>query len=133
MKDSLIKHSVAPIKFAAGAVLVALFLSACSSTPLPPIGPLSDAKIAIDNAEQAEARQYAGAELEEAKTQFELAEKAVEAENMTEAERLALQSRVAAELAVARTEATKAAAINRDMERGAEALDEEMQRQGEQQ
>jgi len=116
-------------RIAAG-LLAALLLSACASTALPPTGPLNAARNAIENAEQAEARQHAGAELEEAKEKLALAEKAVTAEKMAEAERLALQSRVAAELAMARTSAVKAAAINRDMQRGAEALDEEMRRQG---
>lgn len=88
---------------------------------------------AIANAEEAEARRYAGAELEEANRHLADANKAVAAERMTEADRLAQQARVAAELAIARTEAAKAAEINREMERGAEALDEEMQRQGDQQ
>jgi hypothetical protein len=39
---------------------------------------------------------------------------------------------VTAELALARTEATKATEINREMQRSADALDEEMQRQGDQ-
>jgi len=51
---------------------------------------------------------------------------------MTEADQLAKQSRVAARLAMARTEAAKAAEINREMGRGADALDVEMGRQGEQ-
>jgi len=114
----------------AAALCTALLLSACASAPQPPTGPLNAARNAIENAEQGEARQHAGAELEEAKEQLALAEKAVEANRMAEAERLALQSRVAAELAMARTGAVKAAAINRDMKRGADALDEEMRRQG---
>lgn len=108
-------------------------LAACASTPPPPTASLSAAKDAIANAEKADARQYAGAELEEALTLLTLAEKAVAEESMTEAERMAKQARVAAVLAEARTESAKAAEINREMGRGAEALDVEMQRQGEQQ
>ena len=40
-------------------------------------------------------------------------------------------TRVEAELASARTAAAKAAAVNQEMERGADALTEEMQRAGE--
>jgi hypothetical protein len=47
------------------------------------------------------------------------------------AERFAQESRVQAELASARTEAAKAAAVNKEMERGAVALAEEMERAGE--
>ncbi|MBC7183382.1 MAG: DUF4398 domain-containing protein [Marinobacter sp.] len=110
-----------------------LTLAACASAPLPPTESLNSARDAIASAEQAEARQYAGAELEEANGHLAAAIKAVEAERMAEADRLAKQARVAAELAIARTEAAKAAEINRQMGRGAEALDEEMQRQGDQQ
>ena len=111
--------------------LVAM-LAACAAAPLPPTESLNAARDAIARAEQADARQYAGAELEEAKVRLVMAEKAVAQASMTEAERLAEQSRVAARLAIARTEAAKAAEINREMGRGADALDVEMGRQGEQ-
>lgn len=117
----------------AGGFLAALLLSACASAPVAPTESLNDARSAIENAEQAEARQYAAAELEAAHAQLKSAEEAVSTERMTDAERLALQSRVSAELATARTEAAKATAINREMERSAEALREEMRRQGDQQ
>lgn len=111
---------------------LAALLSACASKALPPTESLNAAKDTIAKAEQAQARQYAGAELEEARAKLVLAEKAVANESMTEAEQLAGQSRVAARLAMARTEAAKAVEINREMERGADALDVEMGRQGEQ-
>lgn len=116
-----------------GGLLAALLLSACASAPLAPDESLNAAKSAIDNAVQAEARQYAGAELEEARAKLVLAQKAISAEQMIRAEQLALQSRVSAELAMARTEAAKATAINRDLNKGVDALNEEMQRQGDQQ
>jgi PBP1b-binding outer membrane lipoprotein LpoB len=112
---------------------LALLLIGCASAPLPPTESLNAAKTAIDSAEQADARQYAGAELEEARAQLVMAEKAVAAKTMTRADQLAQQSRVAAELAMARTQAAKAAEINREMGRGADALDVEMKRQGDQQ
>ncbi|GGC75859.1 DUF4398 domain-containing protein [Marinobacter halophilus] len=110
-----------------------LTLVACASAPVPPTESLNMAREAITNAEQAEARRYAGAELEEANRHLDAATKAAAAERMTEADRLAKQAVVAAELAMARTEAAKATEINREMGRGAEALDEEMRRQGDQQ
>lgn len=110
--------------------LATLTLAACASAPLPPTESLNMARDAIASAEQAEARRYAAAELEEANRHLVAANEAVAAERMTEADRLAKQARIAAELAIARTEAAKAAEINREMERGAEALEEEMQRQG---
>ncbi|MFV8834711.1 DUF4398 domain-containing protein [Aquisalimonas sp.] len=119
------------------AIAVAL-LSACASTPLsPPTASLTEAKEAIDRAEESEARQYAGRELEEAKHKLEQAERAISGaegqQDMVEAARLAREARVAADLASARTEAAKAEEVNRQMARGAEALTEEMRRTGEQQ
>lgn len=123
--------------WAAGSgLLVALvLLGACASAP-PPAAPteaLTAAQEAIASAEQADARQYAGAELDEAREKLDMAERAVSAEDMIGAERLAEQSRVAAELASARTEAAKAEEVNREMGRGAEALIEEMRRTGDRQ
>ncbi len=122
----------------AGLFIIAMFatltLIGCAAAPVPPpTESLNAASAAIASAEQADARRYAPAELEEANQYLESANQAVVAERMTEADRLARQARVAAELAMARTEAVKAAAINREMRRGAEALGEEMRRQGDQQ
>lgn len=133
MKTHLIRRATERTGLFITLLLAALTLVACASAPLPPTESLNMASEAIANAEEAEARRYAGAELEEANRHLADANKAVAAERMTEADRLAQQARVAAELAIARTEAAKAAEINREMERGAEALDEEMQRQGDQQ
>lgn len=133
MKTHLIRRAAERIGLCTTLLLATLTLVACASAPLPPTESLNMASDAIANAEQAEARRYASAELEEANRHLADANKAVAAERMTEADRLAKQARVAAELAIARTEAAKAAEINREMGRGAEALDEEMQRQGDQQ
>jgi len=128
-----VRRAIGPTGFLTIIMVAVLMLAGCASAPLPPTDSLNDARDAIASAEQAEARQYAGAELEEANRHLVAATKAVEAERMIEADRLAKQARVAAELAIARTEAAKAAIINRQMGRSAEALDEEMQRQGDQQ
>ncbi|MCH8497427.1 MAG: DUF4398 domain-containing protein [Marinobacter sp.] len=110
-----------------------VLLTACVTSPQPPTGALTAAEEAIASAEQAGARQHAGAEFDEAMQKLEKAEQSVRAERMTEAERLALEATIAAELASARTESAKAAAINREMGRGADALTEEMRRAGDQQ
>jgi hypothetical protein len=87
--------------------------------------------VAISNAEKADAGQFAGAELGEAREKLASADSAVREENMIVAERFAQESRVQAELASARTASAKAAAVNKEMEHGADALTEEMQRAGE--
>lgn len=116
-----------------GVAVAALLLGACASKPMAPTESLLAAQEAIASAEQADARQFAGAELDEAQQQLEAAERAVSDEKMIEADRLARQSRVVAELASARAASAKATEINREMGRGADALSEEMQRTGDQQ
>lgn len=113
--------------------VIIILLSACSSTPLAPTAALDDAREAIASAEQTGAREHAGAELDEAQQKLIQAEQSVKNERMTEAERLAREAMVVAELASARTESAKAAEINREMGRSADALTEEMRRTGEQQ
>jgi len=118
---------------AAGLAGTMLLAGACASTPPAPTRSLDSARTAVVNAEKADAGRYAAAELGEARDKLASADKAVAAENMLTAERLADQARVEAELASARTEAAKAAAVNKDMRLGIQALGEEMQRAGDQQ
>jgi hypothetical protein len=117
-----------------GAILscTILFVGACSSTPPAPTASLAAARTAIVSAEKADAGRYAAAELGDARQKLAMADKAVRNENMLGADQLANESRVDAELASARTEAAKAAAVNKDMKLGAEALNVEMQRAGDQ-
>lgn len=118
---------------ALGLAVAIVLLSACASAPMAPTTELTAARDAIASAEQAGARQHAGAELDEAQQKLLLAERSVSDDQMVEAERLARESAIVAELASARTESAKAAAINREMGRGADALDVEMRRTGDQQ
>ncbi len=114
------------------AAAVAL-LSACASAPVAPTSALNEAREAIAVAEQVGARQHAGAELDEAQQKLMAAERSVNNEQMVEAERLAQEAKVVAQLASARTETKKAQEINEEMGRSAEALREEMRRTGDQQ
>ena len=118
---------------ASALVMALLMLAGCASTPVAPESSLTAARDAIAKAEQSDARQHAGAELDEARQKLDQAEQAVEDEKMVEAERYAEQSRVASELAMAKTSEAKATEINRQMRRDAKALDEEMERMGDQQ
>jgi hypothetical protein len=108
-----------------------LLFAACASAPPAPTASLNDAKVAIRAAEKDDATHFASAELDQARQKLILADKAVVAKEMILADRYAQESTVAANLAVARTEASKAVAINQEMRRSAEALIEEMQRAGE--
>ena len=108
----------------AGAMLL---VAACASVPTES---LNEAKLAIEAAERADAGEYANAELDEARQTLMAAERAVVEKNMVLASHYAEQSTVTAELAIARTEAVKAQAVNAELERGVEALIEEIQRTG---
>lgn len=122
------------IRTAAGLAAAVVLLGACATTPpAPPTAALNAARQAITNAEQSDARQYASTELDEANQKLAMANRAVTTESMIEADRFAQESKVVAELASARTESAKAAEINREMGRGADALNEELRRQGDQQ
>ena len=120
------------LRVAAGLAGTILLVTACASTPPAPTRSLDDARTAITNAEKAEAGRYAAVELGEARQKLASADSALKDENMLVAEQFAEQSRVEAELASARTEAAKAAAVNKEMSLGADALSEEMQRAGDQ-
>lgn len=116
------------LKLAAAAAGL-LALAACASTPpAPPTAALQAAQLAIANAEQARAAEYAPAELSLAREELASARAEVERENMILALRLAEQSRAGAELASARTEASKATAVNAEMHKSNEAMQQEMQR-----
>jgi hypothetical protein len=122
-------HSISRVRLQYGiAASLILAVSACASNPPVPTASLQAAQQAIAVADRAEAGQFAPGELGDARTRLASANQAVESKNMTSAERLALQSRAAAELATAKTAAVKAVAVNADMVRSNAALTEEMNR-----
>jgi Domain of unknown function (DUF4398) len=104
-----------------------LLLVACASTP-PPVVALSEAKQAIAVADQAHIADASSPHLAEARTKLAAANSAVEAKRMIEAERLAQESRVDAELAFAQTTAAKNQAVNDEMLHSTDTLSDEMQR-----
>ena len=133
MRDISRAHAALRLCLATGLTSAFLLVAACASVPPAPAASLDAAKVAITAAEKADANQYAGAELGEARQKLTLAGSAVKVENMIAAEQFAEQSRVEAELALAKTQEAKAVAVNAELSRSAEALTEEMQRAGEQQ
>jgi uncharacterized membrane protein YeaQ/YmgE (transglycosylase-associated protein family) len=131
MKETTgVGRSLRPL-ITAGLAGILMLAGACASAPPAPESALDAARVAISNAEKAQAGEFAGAELREAREKLALADNAVQVEEMVVAERFARESQLQAELASARTAAAKAASVNDDMERGADALAEEMQRAGE--
>lgn len=105
-----------------------LLLSACAAPPVVPNQALQAAESAINNAEQARVADYASPELGVAREKLAAANLAVQREQMLMAERLADQSRVEAELALAKSQATKAKVVNDEMLKSTNSLKQEMQR-----
>ena len=108
-------------------VLIVIATAACASTPAPDTN-LQSARQAIANAERDDAASVAAVELGEARAKLSAAQQAVTGKKMLIAARLADESRAAAELASARTSASKAEAVNADIEKSTATLVEEMQR-----
>ena len=105
-----------------------LMLTACASTPMPPTEALQAAELAITNAEEARVADYASPELGEARAKLTAARTAIQQEKMVEAQRLAEQSRVDAQLATAKAEMLKAKTVNDEMLKNTSTLKQEMQR-----
>lgn len=112
----------------AGLLVGLLLLSACAAQAVPPNQALQAADSAISNAEQARVADYASPELGVARDKLAAAKVAVQREDMLLAERLADQSRVEAELALAKSQATKAKVVNDEMQKSTNSLKQEMQR-----
>jgi hypothetical protein len=106
----------------------ALFLAACASTPPVPTVALSSAKQAIAVADQTRVADAASPELSEARDKLAAAQSAVQDKRMVDAERLAVESRVDAELATAKITASKDRAVNDEMIHSTETMSQEMQR-----
>ena len=115
-------------RLAVPALLAGVLLAGCASTPPVPQTSLDAARTAVVAAERFDAGRFAASELGDARQKLAMADAAVRDENMERAERLAMEARVGAELAYAKTEQAKAEAINAEMASGIEDLREEMRR-----
>jgi hypothetical protein len=89
---------------------------------------LQAAESAIANAEQSRVAGYASAELTVAREKLAAARVATRNDQMVQAEYLAVESRVHAELAYARAEEIKAKAVNDEMRKSIDTLKDEMNR-----
>ena len=105
-----------------------LILSGCASAPMAPTAELQAAEQAISSAERARVSDYASVELSQARDKLSAARLAVQDKNMAQAQHLAQQARVDAELAIARAELAKAREVNEEMQKGIDTLKMEMQR-----
>lgn len=107
--------------------LVLCSVMACSSVPAP-VAELEAAEQAILTAEQARVNTYAASELTQARQKLQDARAAVLQKEMVQARRLAQQSKLDAELALARAGAAEAMAVNDEMKKSTEILQQEMLR-----
>lgn len=117
----------ARLPLAAGLV-ASLIVGACATVPPAPTANLQAAQQAIASAERSEAGRYAAGELGEARTRLASADTAVAAKQMGLAAQYADESRADAELATAKTAASKASTVNDEMKRSTGTLVEEMNR-----
>lgn len=106
----------------------ALLLAACASMPPEPTVAMKAAEQAIAAADRTRVADAASPELSEAREKLTAAQSAVQGKQMVVAERLAQESRVDAELASAKIEASKAKAVNDEITQSTETLRQEMQR-----
>jgi hypothetical protein len=106
----------------------ALLLAACASSPPAPEVAMSAARQAITVADQAHVAGAGSPALAEARSKLDAADAAVKTQKMIDAERLAQESRVDAELALAQSNAAKDQAVNDDMLHSSDTLSDEMKR-----
>jgi hypothetical protein len=106
----------------------ALLFAACAATPPVPDVALSSAKQAIAVADQERVADASSPPLSEARNKYSAAQTAVTEKRMAEADRLAEESRVDAELSTAQSQAAKSQAVNAEMIKSTQTILDEMQR-----
>lgn len=105
-----------------------LALGGCASAPIAPTEALQAAEQAINTAEQARVADHASLELSQARDKLAAAKTAVQEEEMVRAKRLADESLVDAQLAIAKAGEVKAKKVNVDMQESTNVLKQEMDR-----
>ena len=105
-----------------------LTLGACASVPMAPTASLLAAEQAITTAEQDQVADYASYELSQAREKLAAANVAVQKKEMALGKRLAEESLVDAQLATAKTDESKAAKVNLEMQESTKTLKSEMDR-----
>ena len=106
---------------------VLLLATACASTK-PPTAKMSETESAIKQAEQVDAQDYAPLEIREARKKFEEAKRLVEQKEYVQAERLADEAMVDAELAEITARSKKAQEAVKQLRESIKTLKEEIER-----
>jgi hypothetical protein len=127
MSKSHIGNPLTTARAAAGLSAIVI-LSACASAPPAPTEDLVAARSAISSAETSEAGRYSAPEIGEARDKLAAANAAVEKKDMVDAQRLAQEARVEADLASAKTAQVKATSVNDQLQHDNDALVGELQR-----
>jgi hypothetical protein len=104
----------------------AVGMAGCAGTP--PVATLSQAELAVQQADQKTASQYAALELRIAREQLDKAKKAMADEEYDEARRLADQALVNAQFAEAKAGAEKARQAAAELQKSIQTLRTELQR-----
>lgn len=115
--------------YAAGYVValgISILLSSCASTR-PPTQTIAETRTAVKQAEQIGAQDFAPLEIREARKKLEKAEALVKIKKYEEAERLAVEARVDAELAQMKALSEKAQRTLQALREGIKALKEEIE------
>ncbi len=102
-------------------------LSACASMPRP-TGALSQAELAVREAERSEAPQYAALELQTARENLDNAKQAMQSKQYETARRLAEKALVEAQLAQDKAKTASARAAAEELRDSIESLREEISR-----
>ena len=127
-KTTLRTHSVHRTAAAGAALTGALLFAACASTPPEPTVALKAAEQAIAAADRTPATKGVAPELSEAREKLTAAQAAAQKKDMVSSELLAKESRIDAELALAKSQAAAAQTVNDEMKRSNATLAQEMQR-----
>ena len=120
-------HGAIRLAATAAGLTGALLIAACATTPPEPTVALKAAEQAIATADRTPATSVAP-ELTEARTKLTAAQGAAAKKDMALSERLAMESRIDAELALAKSQAAAAKTVNDEMKRSNATLAQEMQR-----
>jgi hypothetical protein len=116
-----------PITSCGAAALFALLtLSACSAAAPRPDDAMVRAKSAVDQATTAGSAQYAAVDLNDAQAKLQSANEAETRGDYKQARYMAEESQTDAELALAKTQAAKAAESAKQVQQGNQALQDQM-------
>jgi hypothetical protein len=111
-----------------GVALIGGLLGMAGCAGNPPLATLSQAELAVQQADKQTASQYAPLELKTAREELERAKRAVDDEEYDEARRLADQALVDAQLAEAKAGAEKARQAAAELQKSIQTLRAELQR-----